>query len=116
MELERHGFRAHEVVIVGASRDGSTSACALLLRGLGGEIVLIDLGRKCTVGKVMDLSDPPLFATRGESGWGTIGTVALRREDEQASGSGQSHLGEHVRAVSMVRRSLADHQYAGDHK
>jgi len=46
----------HKVAVVGAGRVGSTFAYALLLRGLVGEIVLIDLDHERAVGEAMDLS------------------------------------------------------------
>jgi len=56
MKMEDHSFRAHKVAVVGAGRVGSTFAYALLLRGLAGEIVLIDMDANRAEGEAMDLS------------------------------------------------------------
>lgn len=56
-DLGREGVRASsKVVIVGAGRVGSTYAYALILRGLVGEIALIDLDQERARGEAMDLS------------------------------------------------------------
>ncbi len=61
MAQKRNGLREHaphprKIAVVGAGRVGSTFAYALLLSGLVGEIVLIDVDRKRAEGEAMDLS------------------------------------------------------------
>lgn len=51
-----HDSSALKVAIVGAGNVGSTFAYALLLSGLVGEIVLIDMNKQRTEGEVMDLN------------------------------------------------------------
>jgi len=48
--------RAHKIAIVGSGKVGTTFAYALLLSGLVGEIVLIDVDKERTDGEVMDLN------------------------------------------------------------
>ena len=48
--------RPHKVAVVGAGKVGSTFAYALLLNGLVGEIVLIDIDHKRAEGEAMDLN------------------------------------------------------------
>jgi len=48
--------RPHKVAIVGAGKVGSTFAYALLLNGLVGQIVLIDVDRRRAEGEAMDLN------------------------------------------------------------
>ncbi|MGD8819370.1 MAG: L-lactate dehydrogenase [Anaerolineae bacterium] len=48
--------RPHKVVIVGAGQVGSTFAYALLLSGLVGQIVLVDVDRERVEGEAMDLN------------------------------------------------------------
>ena len=48
--------RPHKVVVVGAGQVGSTFAYALLLSGLVGQIVLIDVDRERVKGEAMDLN------------------------------------------------------------
>jgi L-lactate dehydrogenase len=48
--------RTHKIVIVGSGKVGTTFAYALLLNGLVGEIVLIDIDKERTDGEVMDLN------------------------------------------------------------
>ncbi len=54
--IGEHALRPHKVAVVGAGKVGSTFAYALLLNGLVGEIVLIDIDRKRAEGEVMDLN------------------------------------------------------------
>lgn len=57
LDLPRyHEPHPHKVVIVGAGQVGSTFAYALLLSGLVGEIVLIDVNRERAEGETMDLN------------------------------------------------------------
>jgi L-lactate dehydrogenase len=61
MTEDRNRSREHEphprkVVVVGAGKVGSTFAYVLLLSGLVGEIVLIDIDRKRAEGEAMDLN------------------------------------------------------------
>jgi L-lactate dehydrogenase len=51
-----HMRRPHKVVIVGAGQVGSTFAYSLLLNGLVGRIVLIDIDRQRVEGEAMDLN------------------------------------------------------------
>jgi L-lactate dehydrogenase len=51
-----HIPRPHKVAIVGAGQVGSTFAYALLLNGLVGQIVLIDIDRERVEGEAMDLN------------------------------------------------------------
>lgn len=46
----------HKIAIIGAGKVGTTFAYALILNGLAGEIVLIDVDKERTEGEVMDLS------------------------------------------------------------
>lgn len=48
--------RAYKIVIVGSGKVGTTFAYTLLLHGLVGEIVLIDVDKERTEGEVMDLN------------------------------------------------------------
>jgi L-lactate dehydrogenase len=48
--------RPHKVVVVGAGQVGSTFAYALLLSGLVGQIVLVDVDRERVEGEAMDLN------------------------------------------------------------
>ncbi|MGV8025959.1 MAG: L-lactate dehydrogenase [Anaerolineaceae bacterium] len=48
--------RAHKIVIIGSGKVGTTFAYTLLLVGLVGEIVLIDVDKERTEGEVMDLN------------------------------------------------------------
>jgi len=57
MKVERmHDQRSHKIVIVGSGKVGTTFAYSLLLAGLVGEIVLIDVDKERTDGEVMDLN------------------------------------------------------------
>jgi L-lactate dehydrogenase len=56
MTDDRHALRSVKVGIVGAGRVGATFAYTLLLRGLVGEIVLVDLDRDRARGEAMDLA------------------------------------------------------------
>ena len=47
--------RTHKIVIIGSGKVGTTFAYTLLLYGLAGEIVLIDVDKERTEGEVMDL-------------------------------------------------------------
>jgi len=47
--------RTHKIAVVGAGKVGTTFAYALLLTGLAGEIVLMDMDKQRTEGEVMDL-------------------------------------------------------------
>jgi L-lactate dehydrogenase len=49
-------LRPHKVAVVGVGQVGSTFAYALLLSGLVGEMVLIDIDRERVVGEAMDLN------------------------------------------------------------
>lgn len=62
--IQEHALRPHKVAVVGAGKVGSTFAYALLLNGLVGEIVLIDIDHKCAEGEAMDLNHavPPAIA------------------------------------------------------
>lgn len=51
-----HIPRPHKVVIVGAGQVGSTFAFSLLLNGLVGRIVLVDVDRRRVEGEAMDLN------------------------------------------------------------
>jgi L-lactate dehydrogenase len=55
-EMRAHAPHPRQVAVVGAGKVGSTFAYALLLNGLVGEIVLIDVDRKRAEGEVMDLN------------------------------------------------------------
>lgn len=55
--------RPVRVAIIGAGHVGSTSAYALLLRGLASEIVLVNLNRERAEGEAMDLNHGMLFAS-----------------------------------------------------
>ena len=46
----------HKIAIIGAGKVGTTFAYALMLEGLAGEIVLIDMDKERTEGEVMDLN------------------------------------------------------------
>lgn len=46
----------HKIAVIGAGKVGTTFAYALILNGLAGEIVLIDVDKERTEGEVMDLS------------------------------------------------------------
>ncbi|MDK2980540.1 MAG: L-lactate dehydrogenase [Chloroflexota bacterium] len=46
----------HKIAIIGAGKVGTTFAYALMLNGLAGEIVLIDMDKERTEGEVMDLN------------------------------------------------------------
>jgi len=48
--------RSHKIAIVGTGKVGTSFAYALLLSGLVGEIVLIDIDKERTEGEVMDLN------------------------------------------------------------
>ena len=48
--------RPHKVAVVGTGKVGSTFAYALLLNGLVGQIVLIDVDRRRAEGEAMDLN------------------------------------------------------------
>jgi L-lactate dehydrogenase len=48
--------RTHKIVIIGSGKVGTTFAYTLLLYGLVGEIVLIDVDKERTEGEVMDLN------------------------------------------------------------
>ena len=48
--------RTHKIVIIGSGKVGTTFAYAMQLKGLVGEIVLIDLDKDRTDGEVMDLN------------------------------------------------------------
>jgi L-lactate dehydrogenase len=50
-------LRTHKIAIVGSGKVGTTFAYALLLSGLVGEIVLMDMDKQRTEGEVMDLND-----------------------------------------------------------
>lgn len=52
---ERSHLRPRKIAIVGAGNVGATFAYTLLLRGLVGEIVLIDINRQRAEGEAMDL-------------------------------------------------------------
>jgi L-lactate dehydrogenase len=54
--IREHALHPHKVAIVGAGKVGSTFAYALLLNGLVGEIVLIDIDHKRAEGEAMDLN------------------------------------------------------------
>jgi len=55
--LERHlAPRPHKVAVVGTGKVGSTFAYALLLNGLVGQIVLIDVDHRRAEGEAMDLN------------------------------------------------------------
>jgi len=54
--MSDHAPHPRKVAVVGAGRVGSTFAYALLLSGLVGEIVLIDVDRKRAEGEAMDLN------------------------------------------------------------
>jgi L-lactate dehydrogenase len=51
-----HGTRPRKVAIVGVGNVGATFAYTLLLQGLAGEIVLIDIDRERAEGEAMDLT------------------------------------------------------------
>ena len=51
-----HNSPVHKIAIIGAGKVGTTFAYALILNGLAGEIVLIDVDKERTEGEVMDLS------------------------------------------------------------
>jgi len=53
--LREHAPHPRKVAVVGAGMVGSTFAYALLLGGLVGEIVLIDIDHKRAEGQAMDL-------------------------------------------------------------
>jgi L-lactate dehydrogenase len=55
-DLQEELLRPHKVVVVGAGLVGSTFAYALLLSGLVGDMVLIDIDRERVEGEVMDLN------------------------------------------------------------
>lgn len=55
-EMRAHAPHPRKIAVVGAGKVGSTFAYALLLNGLVGEIVLIDVDRKRAEGEVMDLN------------------------------------------------------------
>ncbi|GAG13361.1 unnamed protein product, partial [marine sediment metagenome] len=55
-DMSDHSPHPRKVAVVGAGRVGSTFAYALLLSGLVGEIVLIDVDRKRAEGEAMDLN------------------------------------------------------------
>lgn len=54
--MSYHAPHPRKVAVVGAGRVGSTFAYALLLSGLVGEIVLVDIDRRRAEGEAMDLS------------------------------------------------------------
>jgi len=54
--LREHTPHLRRIAVVGAGKVGSTFAYALLLNGLVGEIVLIDVNRRRAEGEVMDLN------------------------------------------------------------
>jgi len=54
--LQEHALHPRKVAVVGAGQVGSTFAYALLLNGLVGEIVLIDINYKRAEGEAMDLN------------------------------------------------------------
>jgi L-lactate dehydrogenase len=54
--IREHVLRPHKVAVVGTGKVGSTFAYALLLNGLVGEIVLIDIDHKRAEGEAMDLN------------------------------------------------------------
>lgn len=54
--IQEHALRPHKIAVVGAGKVGSTFAYALLLNGLVGEIVLIDIDRERAEGEAMDLN------------------------------------------------------------
>jgi L-lactate dehydrogenase len=54
--------RANRIAIVGTGFVGSTTAYALLMSGMAGEIVLIDRDRRLAEGHVHDLSDAGVFS------------------------------------------------------
>jgi len=54
--LREHTPHLRRIAVVGAGKVGSTFAYALLLNGLVGEIVLIDVNRERAEGEVMDLN------------------------------------------------------------
>jgi L-lactate dehydrogenase len=54
--LQEQALRPHKIAVVGAGKVGSTLAYTLLLNGLVGEIVLIDIDRKRAEGEAMDLN------------------------------------------------------------
>jgi L-lactate dehydrogenase len=56
IRLREHEPHPRKVAVVGAGKVGSTFAYALLLSGLVGEIVLIDIDRKRAEGEAMDLN------------------------------------------------------------
>jgi L-lactate dehydrogenase len=55
-EMRAHTPHPRKIAVVGAGEVGSTFAYALLLNGLVGEIVLIDVDRERAEGEVMDLN------------------------------------------------------------
>jgi L-lactate dehydrogenase len=55
-QLQGSAPRPHKVVIIGAGQVGSTFAYALLLSGLVGQIVLVDVDRERVEGEAMDLN------------------------------------------------------------
>jgi len=54
--IQQHAPHPHKVAVVGAGKVGSTFAYALLLSGLVGEMVLIDVDRERVEGEAMDLN------------------------------------------------------------
>jgi L-lactate dehydrogenase len=54
--MPEHSRPPRRVAVVGVGKVGSTFAYALLLSGLAGEIVLIDVDRKAAEGEAMDLN------------------------------------------------------------
>jgi len=65
-------MRHTKVAIIGAGAVGSTTAYALILKGIAAEIMLIDIDEKRCTGEILDLSDALPFSESSKVLKGTI--------------------------------------------
>lgn len=56
------GYRAAKVSVIGVGRVGSTIAFGVLMKGLAGEMILVDANKKVAVGEARDLMHASPFA------------------------------------------------------
>ena len=65
-----------KIAIIGAGAVGSTTAYALILKNIAGELILIDINKELCKGQVHDLSDALPFSTTSQVRVGTLKDAA----------------------------------------
>lgn len=108
-----------KIAIIGAGRIGSLCAWSLAMRGIGSEIVLVDIDRPKGKAQATDMSDASMHFTNNvriiSGGYAECAGagVALICVGVRPQEAGRGHLAETARVLSRVAEDLAHSGFSG---